>query len=159
MCRRTQNGQAGRLLNGFGHALDGDGQVGGNLLDGVAAVGAGNLIAVDLDHHVGIVVALVGCYGKAVALTDRRELLAGDGVGGVLRPADVAANGSGHCNGIAQVIYVVYLKRLQGNRRITKCLGFELNVKGIVPGVKCAAVAADAQNPLLGITSTPIPGS
>ena len=71
--------------------------------------------------------------------------------GGVLRPADVAANGSGHCNGIAQVIYVVYLKRLQGNRRITKCLGFELNVKGIVPGVKCAAVAADAQNPLLGI--------
>ena len=146
-----QNGQAGRRFNDLGHALDSDGQVGGNILNGVAAVGAGNLIAVDFDDHVSGVIAFVGSYGEAVVTADSHELLARDGVGGVLRPADVAANGSGHCNGIAQVIYVVYLERLQGNRRITKCLGFELNVKGIVPGVKCAAVAADAQNPLLGI--------
>ena len=65
-----QNGQAGRLLNGLGHALDGDGQVGGNILNGVGAVFVGRQrLAVGLDRKViGLLVALGDSDGEAVAV-------------------------------------------------------------------------------------------
>ena len=75
-----QNGQAGRLLNGFGHALDGDGQVGGNLLDGVNAVNRGNFLAVDLDDHVGRVVAFAHGHGEGVVLAILCRGFSGQGI-------------------------------------------------------------------------------
>ena len=75
-----QNGQAGRLLNGFGHALDGNGQVGGNLLDGVNAVNRGNFLAVDLDDHVGRVVAFAHGHGEGVVLAILCRGFSGQGI-------------------------------------------------------------------------------
>ena len=75
-----QNGQAGRLLNGFGHALNSDGQVGGNLLDGVNAVNRGNFLAVDLDDHVGRVVAFAHGHGEGVVLAILCRGFSGQGI-------------------------------------------------------------------------------